>query len=461
MTTSTGQQLPHYPEAEQQILGAVLLDAECWPTVASTVGVKDFYREPHRLVFQALHDLAEEGAPFDLTSLVRKLNDHGKIKEAGGAVYLAELVGNCTSSANVKHYLGKVRESSLTRQLHRALGTVAHAILTPGKTLDELMEAAYLALDQVAGAKSGGVEAVLSLTDMARIYSDHVSQLDKNRFMTGFEPLDAVIKGISPGETLFIAAYSGLGKSALLHNIFLDSCRRTGNYHLLFSMEMQATRCFERTVQIALQRPTYHIESEFHHHNPEKRAATMLELGSANADKLLVCEQGGLTLEAVEHYTRMARSRYGKISAIGLDYLGLMSAPNTRGEYERISAVAEGAKHLAKRLNLPVVVLAQISREAAKGGAVEMHSAKGSGAVEASADYMLALEKKDGHILLKLLKNRNGEADISYKVNIRWPFLRFDSLEPWDDKALKEVQRGKNRRSTTRDWQSDEEDPYP
>ena len=74
---------------------------------------------------------------------------------------------------------------------------------------------------------------------------------------------------------------------------------------------------------------------------------------------------------------------------------------------------------------------------------------------------MLALEKKDDNILLKFLKNRNGEANISYKVNIRWPFLRFDSLEPWDDKAIKEVQRGKDRRNTARDWQSDEEDPYP
>jgi replicative DNA helicase len=226
-------------------------------------------------------------------------------------------------------------------------------------------------------------------------------------------------------------------------------------------MEMPATRCFERTVQISLQRPTYHVESEFHHHNPEKRAATMLELGTVNADKLLVCEQGGLTLEAVEHYTRMSRSRYGKISAIGLDYLGLMTAPGTRGEYERISAVAEGAKHLAKRLNIPVVVLAQISREAAKGGAVEMHSAKGSGAVEASADYMLALEKKDGNIFVKLLKNRNGEANVTFKADVKWPYLKFDSLEPWDDKAQKEVQRGKNRKGAGRDWQADDEDPFP
>ena len=457
----TSKTLPHDSGAEQAVLGSVLIDAECWPTVASSIGAGDFYREPHRLIFDALRDLAEEGAPFDLISLTRKLSDLGKIKEVGGPAYLAELVDTCPTSTTVRHYLGKVREFSLARQLYRSLGTVAQAVMTPGKTLDELLEQAYGALDSVAAVKSGGADAVLTMADLAKLYSAHVSQLDKNRFTTGFESLDSIIKGVSPGETLFVAAYSGLGKSAFLHNIFLESCKRTGNHHLFFSMEMPATRCFERTVQIALERPTYHVESEFHHHNPEKRAATMLELGAVNADKLLVCEKGGLTLEQVEHYTRMARSRFGKIAAIGLDYLGLMTAPGTRGEYERISAVAEGAKHLAKRLNVPVVVLAQISREAAKGGAVEMHSAKGSGAVEASSDYMLGMEKKDGNILLKLLKNRNGEANITFKAGVKWPYLRFDSLEPWDDKAQKEVQRGKARQSASRDWHSDEEDPYP
>jgi replicative DNA helicase len=137
-----------------------------------------------------------------------------------------------------------------------------------------------------------------------------------------------------------------------------------------------------------------------------------------------------------------------------------MSAPGTRGEYERISTVAEGAKHLAKRLKIPVIVLVQISREAIRNGQMEMHSAKGSGAVEASADYMIGMEKKDGNILVKVLKNRNGEAGVIYRAGITWPFLRFDNLEPWDDKTAKESQRGKDR--TTRKagtWEADE-DPF-
>ena len=296
---------------------------------------------------------------------------------------------------------------------------------------------------------------------MAKMYTHHVSNSDKNRFKTGFDSLDSIITGVSPGEVLTVAAYSGLGKSAFLHNMLLDGCKRTGLHHLFFSLEMPATRVFERTVQIALGRYTYNIESEFHHHNSDKQVNTMIDLASSNANKLLCCEQGGLSMEKVEHYTRLAQSKHGKIGAIGIDYLGLMSAPGTKGEYERISAAAEGAKHLAKRLNIPVIMLCQISREAAKLGKTEMHSAKGSGAVEASADYMISLERtKEGLVLAKVLKNRNGESDITFQADITWPFLRFNRLDPYDDKATKNIERG-NKRKAKGGWQDEkDDDPY-
>ena len=175
-------------------------------------------------------------------------------------------------------------------------------------------------------------------------------------------------------------------------------------------MEMPATRVFERTVQIGLGRYTYNIESEFHHHETEKRAATMLKLAACGANKLLVCDVPGLTLERIEHYTRQAKSRHGKIGAIGLDYLGLMHAEGTRGEYERISKVAEDSKQLAKRLNVPVIVLTQISREAVKNGEMEMHSAKGSGALQLIA-FLHGMERSESFDLMKILEEIAGQQE--------------------------------------------------
>lgn len=462
MTSPTKPQPPHDAAAEAMVLGCALLDAECWPTIAATVAESDFYRQPHRLIYAAMREMSATGTPFELVPLTRWLTELGKLQEIGGAAYLSEIVDMVVTSANIGYYLSQITQTAHLRRIIQAADLIRTTAMSPAADLQTVMAGAYGALDAVAQARTGSADSVLTLDQMAKLYTAHVSSLGKNRFITGYSSLDDVIKGVSPGETLFIAAYSGLGKSAFLHNLLLNACQRTDQHHLFFSMEMPATRVFERTVQISLGHFTYNIESEWHHHNAEKRAATMLQLSGVSADKLLCCELGGLSLEQVEHYTRLARSRHGKIGAIGLDYLGLMSAPGTRGEYERISAVAEGAKHLAKRLNIPVVVLVQISREAIRAGQMEMHSAKGSGAVEASADYMIGMEKKDGNVLVKILKNRNGEAGIIYRAGITWPFLRFDHLEPWDAKSAKEAQRGKERGARKAGvWTADEEDPYP
>jgi len=374
---------------------------------------------------------------------------------------LIEITDMIVTTETTGYYTRQVKDLSLQRGMYRGLSEIAQKACEPGADLTETLSEGYRILADVSNQRHKSQAAVLTLADMAERYTQHVSQLDKNRFISGFEPLDAIIKGVAPGEVMTIVAYSGLGKSAFLHNLLLDGCLRSNLHHLFFSLEMPVTRVFERTVQIALKRFTFNVESQFHHHNHENRASTMLDLAAVNANKLLVCEEGGLSLDKIELYTEQARAKYGKIGAIGIDYLGLMSAPGTRSEYERVSAVAEGAKHLAKRIGVPVIVLCQISREAAKDGNVQMSSAKGSGAVEASADYMISLQRtKNAEILLKLLKNRNGEADISFICDIQWPFLKFNGIRPYDEKAEKNVARGIERSKRKGFTQEVEQDPY-
>lgn len=444
-------ELPHSIEAEKYILSTAINWPETIPQIMSALNGDEFYSPRNRLMFLCLVMLNHQALPIDFFHMDAALKKADSPEKTGGTAYMMEISDIDTIPANLGHYLKNVKDMAVRRGLYATLTRMAAASLGDTPAEDVLSET-YTQLEKIGNA-SGGDSPLLTLADMAKMYEKHVSQLDKNRFKTGYEELDAVIKGVSPGETLFITAYSGLFKSALLQNLLLGGCDRSDQHHLFFSLEMPATRVFERTVQISLGKYTYNIESEFHHHNRDNRGSTMIDLAGKNANKLLVCETPGLGIDKIEHYTRLARSKYGVIGAIGIDYMGLMSAAGTKSEYERISAVAEGSKFLAKRLHIPVIVLTQINRSSAVTGEAEMWSAKGSGAVEASADYMLSMVKtKTGDIELKVVKNRNGEAGARFTCQINKSFLRFENLTVANDLAEIDANRGKQRKTASREW---------
>ena len=455
------RQAIHSVESEDYLLSCLLVWPEVYAEISGVIEAADFYAERNRLIFAAFRNLHKHGKPVDLVTVPQQLKDDGNLEKVG-IDHIVGLMDTAQTSANAGWHANIIRKKAALRRLADGFGQLAQACQS-ADDLDALQAHAYAVIEQAAGQGNKGASGVLTLAEMAEIYTHHITNIGKNRFKTGLDPLDDVIKGVCPGETLFITAYSGLYKSALLQNILLNGCRDSGLHHLFFSMEMPATRVFERTVQIGLGRYTYNIESEFYSHEKEKRAETMLKLAACNANKLLVCDVPGLTLEKIEHYTRQAKSRYGKIGAIGLDYLGLMQAEGTRGEYERISKVAEDSKQLAKRLNVPVIVLTQISREAVKNGEMEMHSAKGSGAVEASADYMIGLirDKKSGSVHMKLMKNRNGESGQAWDCIIRKDFLQFEDLQPISAMTVTDQNRGRARKAKGGHWSDDDNgDPY-
>lgn len=447
----------HAQASEEVLLSCLLVWPETLPEICAIIGAGDFYVERHRLIFSAIIELDRTGKPVDFVTVLDALTAAGDLDKSGGASYIADLLDKASTSSHAGYHATVVKNKAIARRLSASLLQLSDDC-TKYDDIDALMATAYQIIEAAGTAKTG-VNGLLTLNDMADMYAKQVQDTAKSRFKTGLEPLDDVIKGVCPGETLFITAYSGLYKSALLQNILLNGCGATGQHHLFFSLEMPAIRVFERTVQIGLGRYTYNIESEFHHHETEKRAATMLQLAGIEANKLLVCEIPGLSLEKIEHYTRQAKAKYGQIGAIGIDYLGLMSAEGTRGEYERISKVAEDSKQLAKRLKVPVIVLTQISRAAVTSGEIDMHSAKGSGAIEASADYMVGMKKeKTGSITLKLLKNRNGEAGAAWECDIKKDFLQFRSLTPIDELTKNNVKRGDERKAKGMSWTG--EDPY-
>ena len=436
---------PHNPEAEQGVIGSILIDNAALVEIATLIEPADFHDTRLRMIYQAALGLQSRQVPVDMVMLMTALKDAGQLADAGGASYLAELIDYVPTAAHAGHYARIVRKAAIRRRLIEAARNIAGMAADTEQDDDTLLPAAMARLEAIGTGAVGAERDLLTLVEMAAQYEQHVKAYAKSRFVTGLPPLDEVIRGVAPGEVMMVTAYSGLFKSALLQNMLLEACRRTELSHVFYSLEMPATRVFERTVQIGTETLTYQIESDFML-RPACRDRALADLAARHADKLIVCDRAAMTIEQIEHYTRLARSRYGQIGAIGIDYLGLMGAEGSKSEYERISHVAENSKHLAKRLNVPVIILTQISRAAAMSGDIGMHSAKGSGAVEASADYMLCLMKNERkELILRLAKNRNGDANIDFLVDLDAKYLKFRGLLPADSIAAKEVRRGEKR----------------
>lgn len=318
--------------------------------------------------------------------------------------------------------------------------------------------------DQCYLFKKSKIDAsdIMDLEAQYVAYVEYIRTLKKKCFITGFEELDGQIRGVAPGEVMIIVAYSGLFKSALLQNILLNAGKRTGLHHLFFSLEMPISRVFERSAQMMCDIEGYKIENNFKESDYQKEMyAKMIHAG---VNKLLVCQKSGLSIEQIKDYTTIARDKYGDIGAIGIDYLGLMSAPGKQDEYSRISSCAENSKHLAKELNIPVIMLAQINRISV-GSDVEKWSAKGSGAIEASADFMIGLQKEEsGDLILRLLKNRKGAENLDFIVEMQQEYLKFIKLVPAEGRTQEKVERAsrvsKKAKNVTHFTEKDRECPY-
>ncbi|RLC27977.1 MAG: hypothetical protein DRH37_10105 [Deltaproteobacteria bacterium] len=433
-------QPPHSIEAEMSVLGAILLESDSFHKL--DLSADDFYIDRHKLIFSTLAELVTAGSAVDLVTVSDRLRESGRIDRVGGTVYLAELLDYTPTAANINFYADTVMKKSKFRQILTAAKATMAEVQTATDP-DILISEAFAHLQSIG--QSAGKKVWLSLEDQAREYEAYIQTADETRFVTGYPELDAVIRGVAPGEVMMIIGYSGTFKSAFLHNILLNAGMKTRKKSLFFSMEMPSTLVYQRTVQIALEQNTYFIESGYagKKDGSDYRERTAQELVKIGADHLITSPRPALTVEKIEHFTRLARAEHGQIGVVGIDYLGLMAADGMTGEYERVSYCAEQSKNMAKRLNLPVVILAQINRSSATTGEMETWSAKGSGAVEASADYMLGIQRnKEKEIIIKLMKNRNGEANLQFLADLEAKYLKFKSLEPYNDITRKNTERG-------------------
>lgn len=278
------------------------------------------------------------------------------------------------------------------------------------------------------------IDDISDIEARCKKYGAYVTNIQCNRFTTGFPIVDAEIRGIGAGEVMLVAAYSGTFKSAYLQNLMMGYAVRSKLHSLFFSLEMPDEKIFEREMQIANDLSGPEIESMV-----IAREAKFLRHYDAakfsGSSRVLTIERPKLSLGHIGDYIELAKSKYD-LGMVGIDYLGLMKGDTGRSSSDLTEDMSNGAKELAKEYKLPVVMLTQINRAAAKaqsedGAEIELHHLKYGG--EAGADIVLGLYRDaDDAVILKILKNRGGSINKRFKAQISPHSLKFDGFENYN-----------------------------
>jgi replicative DNA helicase len=443
--------MPHSIEAEQAVLGGLMLDNDAWEGVSELVTEEDFYRLEHRVIFRAFSSLSNRDAPFDVLTLSDSLKQQNQLAEVKGEAYLFELAKNTPSAANILAYADIVRERSVLRQLVSAANEIAsNAFRTEGRTAQELLDYAEQKVFQISEqgeSQSSGPQNINMV--MAHALDNIQTRFDSKGALlglsTGFKDLDSKTSGLQEGELVIVAARPSMGKTTFAMNIAesaaLDLARNNSNKAVLvFSMEMPAEQLVMRMIaslgRIELQRlRTGRLRDE-----DWPRITSTVSMFSQS--KLLIDDSAGLSPTDVRTRARRVAREYGGLALIVIDYLQLMQIPG-RGDNRvaEVSEISRSLKALAKELKVPVIALSQLNRslENRPNKRPVMSDIRESGSIEQDADLILFIyrdevynentqEKNIAEVIIG--KQRNGPIGTS-RLRFDGHFTKFDNLDEY------------------------------
>lgn len=435
---------PHSLEAEQSVLGGLMLEETAWDRAAEIVSESDFYRRDHRLIFRAIAILAEENKPRDALTVSETLNRLGELEEAGGIAYLGEIVKNTASAANIGAYSEIVRERSVLRQLIRVSYEVSDAAYQPqGSTSGEILDEAErkifaIAEQQQKGSGPQPIRPLLAQT-VHRIEQLYSSSDPLTGLSSGFTKLDEMTAGLQKGDLVIVAARPSMGKTTFAMNL-VENVLLGGAPVLVFSMEMPADSLVMRTLSSLGRIDQTRVRSgKLEEEDWPRLSSTMAML---NEQKLFIDDTGGLSpTEVRARARRVARENGGALGLIMVDYLQLMRVPGLESNrVNEISEISRSLKGLAKEMNCPVVALSQLNRslEQRPNKRPVMSDLRESGAIEQDADVIMFIyrdevynpESEDkGTAEIIIGKQRNGPIG---KVRLAFlgKYLRFEDLAP-------------------------------
>jgi replicative DNA helicase len=433
---------PHSIEAEQSVLGGLLLSADSWDSVAETVVDSDFYRPDHRLIFRQIAKLAEAAEPVDVITVADKLEARGELAGAGGLPYLAELAQNTPSASNIRAYAQVVSERASLRKLIEAAQEIAESGFSPeGRTSDELIDEAERRIMQISeqGPKAGGPQDVNPLLQAAlgRIEELFNSGGEITGLSTGFADLDGMTSGLQPSDLVIVAGRPSMGKTSFAMNLVEHAVISQQQPILVFSMEMPADSLIIRMLSsIGRIDQTRIRNGKLEQEDWPKLSTAVNKLKDV---PLFIDDTPALTPTEVRSRARRVNREHGQLGMIMVDYLQLMQiAGSSDGRTAEISEISRSLKAIAKEFTCPVVALSQLNRslEQRPNKRPVNSDLRESGAIEQDADVIMFIYRDEvyneespdkGVAEIIIGKQRNGPIG-SCRLAFIGQYTRFENL---------------------------------
>ncbi|HWG77521.1 MAG TPA: replicative DNA helicase [Steroidobacteraceae bacterium] len=437
---------PHSVEAEQSVLGALLIDGTAWDQAADVISAEDFYRPDHRAIFEAIGELVAAGRPADVITVSEQLERRGRLESAGGLAYLGTLARDTPTAANVRTYATIVRERALLRRLLSAGRQIASSIFgTEGLSARDLVEGAEKLVFEIAEQGARGREGAVRVSTLLPPLIDKIdewhSDPDKLRGLaTGFTDFDRLTGGMRPGDLIVVAGRPSMGKSTLAVNMAEYAAVNPAIRApvAIFTLEMPSEQVVTRMLSSIGHVPLNSIRSgRISDDDWVRLTAATSQLSEA---KIFIDETAGLTPTELRARARRLKREHG-LGLVVVDYLQLMQvAGNKENRATEISEISRGLKALAKELELPVIALSQLNRgvEQRTEKKPVMSDLRESGAIEQDADMILLIYRdevydrnttKKGIAEIDLAKHRNGEIG-TFLLTFQGQYARFVNFAP-------------------------------
>ncbi len=438
---------PHSVEAEQSVLGGLLLDNSAWDKIADLVTEADFYRHDHRLIYRHIHKLVEHGKPADVVTVSESLDNTAKLVEAGGLAYLGALAQNTPSAANIRRYAEIVRERAVLRQLVEVGSGIAEDALNPsGRSMAQLLDEAEAKVFEIAEAGARGKQGFMEIQPLLTQVVERIDMLfqrdnqsDVTGLPTGFADLDEKTSGFQAGDLIIVAGRPSMGKTAFSINIAENVAIQTGLPVAVFSMEMGGTQLVTRMLG-SIGRLDQHRVRTGRLQDEDWQKLTYA-VGKLNDAPIHIDESAALSVLDLRARARRLHRQCGKLGLIVIDYLQLMSGSGKGGGSENrateISEISRGLKALAKELEVPVIALSQLNRslEQRPNKRPVMSDLRESGAIEQDADLILFIYRDEvynsdtqdkGIAEIIIGKQRNGPIG-TVKMTFLGEYTRFEN----------------------------------
>jgi len=432
------RKLPFSLEAEQSVLGSVLIDPQGLDTVTGLISVDDFYLEEHRSIYSAMQGMYLKSKNIDVVTLIDELVHQGVYDEAGGKEYLRLIAETVPTASNIKDYAYIVRDKAIMRSLINACEDVTESAYAEEDEAQKLVELAESKIYAIAEQREN--KNFVEIKDaLLQVYA-HLQQLITNKeetlgMQTGFSGLDRMIVGMGKSDLVLVGARPGMGKTAFALNLAVSAAKRLKKAVCIFSLEMSAEQLVTRLLSGEALVDNMKLRSgELSDDEWQRLAHASSELSET---RILIDDTSGITVAAM-----MAKLRRVKdLGLVVVDYLGLMQSEQKRdNRVQEVTEISRNLKLMAKEFNVPVICCAQLNRgtESRTGNRPMLSDLRDSGAIEQDADIVMFLYRDEYYnkdadnpqttAEVIVAKNRHGSTGT---VNMGWlgRYTKFVTLD--------------------------------